>query len=67
MSAGLRGNVIMIHLVTHTQIALITIVGVGSKVVSVCIQHSDHLLTSQTTANALCLRVLWCCVTLWDL
>ena len=37
-------------------------VRVGSKVVSVCMQHSDHLLTSQTTADVLCKRVL--CVTL---
>ena len=42
-------------------------VGVGSKVVSACMQHSDRLLTSQTTASVLCKRVLWRCVTLWDL
>ena len=67
---GLRsqaGNVNTIRLVTHTQIELITLVGVSSKVMSVCMQHSDHLLTSQTTVNALCTRVLWCCVTLWYL
>ena len=33
-------------------------VGVGSEVLSVCMQHSDHLLTSQTTAVGLCRRVL---------
>ena len=33
-------------------------VGVGSKVVSACMQHSGHLLTSQTTAVGLCRRVL---------
>ena len=33
-------------------------VGVGSEVVSACMQHSDHLLTSQTTAVLLCRRVL---------
>lgn len=34
---------------------------------SVCMQLSDHLLTSQTAANALCTRGLWYRVTLWDL
>ena len=33
-------------------------VGVGSEVLSVCMQHSDHLLTFQTTAVGLCRRVL---------
>ena len=33
-------------------------VGVGSEVVSACMQHSDLLLTSQTTAVGLCRRVL---------
>ena len=67
---GLRsqaGNMNTIRLVTHTQIELITLVGVDSKVVSACMQHSDYLLTSQTTAKALCTRVRWWCVTLWDL
>ena len=32
--------------------------GVGSEVVSACMQHSDHLLTFQTTAVLLCRRVL---------
>ena len=53
--------------VTHTPIQLVTLMGVGSKAISVCMQHSNHLLTSQTTANALCTRILCCCVTLWDL
>ena len=41
---GLRsqaGNMNTIRLVTHTQIELITLVGVGSKVVSACMQHND--------------------------
>ena len=33
-------------------------VGVGSEVVSACMQHSDPLLTFQTIAVGLCRRVL---------
>ena len=33
-------------------------VGVGSEVVSACMQHSDRILTSQTTAVVICRMVL---------